>query len=1316
MMIELYCTKILVPLLLVQLQFTMLTVAKETDKQTEKPIVKTVLTPLPEDAVLWENVTANQEDFLAVEDVFIVNISDSRMRWRASLSSNFSSDSASNFTKVHHKRVRTSFLSNFSSDSSNGLTVYNKNTSAFFLSNVSSDFFANSTDIFNNEFIIQEEKELKTLEEPEMSLNISIVEEISEPIEIVYDQSQRFEGNFLYWDKAMFTPEQYQMSVCRKTCINGEPAELYTFNCPTIACYNCICDRPRCEIYGICCPEDPTGLVFPELYEKKKEEEEEEEEILGAAIELNQYPHINDQDSRNNNPDKDHETKSQLGPETNSSAVESARKLKCSLNSKPYIFVQSCPSDYNKSQIKKLCEEDHQPGADTTLDLIAKAVDIETNVLYYNKYCAQCNGVFTSSQWDVTIHCVSYLSTYQATTMDQLLTYSLRSNSGCLVEQSPKRSDFSSDLLCDHIWFEEPIDRCNVTGLWSDYDEDVVHACQTVEGRAFRVRHEPYGYLNEPVGLYKNVFCAICNTRNYPRYGDCSDTLGRSIVGENNKPPRLFSFLLGFGRRSRGSFPVFRSSLTFSSCAEAEWPAPDGSCMPVHCSPGKTLQSNSCVTALDIRGLGYNLQIWFELAENQTDAFPEYINGPPAKLANTILREKLESFFEQLSFEYNVESGAATLEEPQYLPQSPGHYKFDPPAALWLIASFETLTEYSRDWIERSLVDMFIENTLQLNYESFQVDYQPKVHFGKSPYVSLCLKEGSRCYMQRYERFNNYESAFRQTHLYLNVTALFTCPYIQFSQSMFTFHEQENATFLARTVVTLTLGGASIIFSDDHELNHLSINADGTLSVCRDTLDSKLKDYVAKEREEFNSSRTFRSKLDEGTKAQYYLTLTCLCLSMLCLIFTLFTYIRFRVLRTAAGMNNIFLCASLLSAQASLLASVHVSGPKTLCTILGVVTHFLWLWMFAWTFICCFHMFRVFTAKTRNTCTDKSQSNAFAGTVVFSCLFPTVIVCTVMGVSHLTSGGRRTGYGHESCYLDSSLLKGLAMALPLCLISIANLVFFAITVTKIHNVRKLQSHNTVKKEDRKNLYIYIKLSTITGSFWLIQILAEALDSDILRFVAITANGLQGTFIFISYICNKRVLNLCLQSIGFKQNPLTTSENLRGTAVTSVGALTAQAREAKNPDRPSTISIDEKENRRLENNQARRFSVRSTSFDRKYDTTSSRSSGVHSGQDEGCAIDEDVQSDSDGQNGDCDKNIHGEKNWLESKAYVESEGTKDFSKWVESETQQRRICEFVVNEAHFLEHEDDTTNKTDLEIYNDGETITTDDVVLTTNNM
>ncbi|GFO32769.1 RNA-directed DNA polymerase from mobile element jockey [Plakobranchus ocellatus] len=53
-------------------------------------------------------------------------------------------------------------------------------------------------------------------------------------------------------------------------------------------------------------------------------------------------------------------------------------------------------------------------------------------------------------------------------------------------------------------------------------------------------------------------------------------------------------------------------------------------------------------------------------------------------------------------------------------------------------------------------------------------------------------------------------------------------------------------------------------------------------------------------------------------------------------------------------------------------------------------------------------------------------------------------------------------------------------------------------MAKIYSIRKLQSTDALKSKDRQNFLIYIKLSTITGAFWLVLILAEALDVDVLR--------------------------------------------------------------------------------------------------------------------------------------------------------------------------------------------------------------------------
>ena len=100
---------------------------------------------------------------------------------------------------------------------------------------------------------------------------------------------------------------------------------------------------------------------------------------------------------------------------------------------------------------------------------------------------------------------------------------------------------------------------------------------------------------------------------------------------------------------------------------------------------------------------------------------------------------------------------------------------------------------------------------------------------------------------------------------------------------------------------------------------------------------------------------------------------------------------------------------------------------------MGMLMHFLWLWMFAWSFICCFHMFRVFTGKTirHNTCSigNCCRMSPLLHTVTLSLVCPTSIVAIVIFTSLGISGGSRTGYGSDVCYLDSDLLVGRSFTL-----------------------------------------------------------------------------------------------------------------------------------------------------------------------------------------------------------------------------------------------------------------------------------------------
>ncbi|XP_059173746.1 putative adhesion G protein-coupled receptor E4P [Physella acuta] len=382
------------------------------------------------------------------------------------------------------------------------------------------------------------------------------------------------------------------------------------------------------------------------------------------------------------------------------------------------------------------------------------------------------------------------------------------------------------------------------------------------------------------------------------------------------------------------------------------------------------------------------------------------------------------------------------------------------------------------------------------------------------------------------ENYHSQKGLIAYSNSFLNISNLLWCSYVSFNKTSYTIEVDETRA-PPKINIELDLVGTRITFSEFSELNMLALDGDGVLNVCRQLLDTKLGQMDLK------ASRVVDLIDPDIVKAEYILTVVLLAVSMGCLLLTVMTYMCFTKLRSRAGKSNMCLSGSLLLAQGSLLASSHLSGPSWLCTAVGVSTHFLWLWMFTWTFICSFQMFRVFTAKTRGSAlTSREETCQFVRQVCLSLLAPLLVVTSVIVTSLATNDDGGTGYGNTVCYLDSTLLIGVALVLPLSLIIVTNLTFFITTVVIIYRVGQLQSKDHARREDRKNLFVYAKLSSMTGAFWIFAIVAEATDLSALRFLSIVMNGLQGVCIFLSYTFNKRVLNLYLVSAGLE--PLPTS--------------------------------------------------------------------------------------------------------------------------------------------------------------------------------
>ncbi|CAG5118251.1 unnamed protein product [Candidula unifasciata] len=349
-----------------------------------------------------------------------------------------------------------------------------------------------------------------------------------------------------------------------------------------------------------------------------------------------------------------------------------------------------------------------------------------------------------------------------------------------------------------------------------------------------------------------------------------------------------------------------------------------------------------------------------------------------------------------------------------------------------------------------------------------------------------------------------------------------SCPFVSFNKSDYVI-DVNNDVFPPKMIITLKFQRGKLEFRDTDKLIYLSVDDKENLQVCKQILDGKcshLTSFIV-----VRDTALFR--------ALQILTIVCIGLSMLFLVLTLLTYILLLELRNSAGVNIICLCCSLLFAQASLIVASQIRETGYFCTASAITIHYLWLKVFCWCFSCSYNMFRVFTAKTRSARSSSRSKKELLIKIFFCLITPALVVSGVIVGNLLSSGYKRTGYGHTFCSLDSLLLMYFTLLLPIMGILLSNFLFYIISVIEIYNARKLQTPDLLSKQElSKNIFIYLKLSTVTGTFWILTVITEATNINALRVIAILMNGLQGVFIFVSFVCNKRVLKMYKQKIGF----------------------------------------------------------------------------------------------------------------------------------------------------------------------------------------
>ena len=252
------------------------------------------------------------------------------------------------------------------------------------------------------------------------------------------------------------------------------------------------------------------------------------------------------------------------------------------------------------------------------------------------------------------------------------------------------------------------------------------------------------------------------------------------------------------------------------------------------------------------------------------------------------------------------------------------------------------------------------------------------------------------------------------------------------------------------------------------------------------------------------------------------LAFLCVCLSIVCLLITIITYLIFPELHSQPGINNLILCISLLFAQTMYQFGVgHKSMSNLACAVVGAICHFLWLSVMFAMNMCSIELFFVF--KTVNKLPPKFCWYKTIRNILYVTLCSSTLVTGNIVVSLAISGGNHSGYGGSICYLSSHLMQLATFFIPSVGTVTVNILLFSYVVIKIGTTH-ISSANL--NQDRNYLGIYARLSTLTGITWSFGFLQYFLHEDILEYIFIVLNASQGVFIMVAFVLNKKICTLC----------------------------------------------------------------------------------------------------------------------------------------------------------------------------------------------
>ncbi|GFT14265.1 g-protein coupled receptor Mth2 [Nephila pilipes] len=258
--------------------------------------------------------------------------------------------------------------------------------------------------------------------------------------------------------------------------------------------------------------------------------------------------------------------------------------------------------------------------------------------------------------------------------------------------------------------------------------------------------------------------------------------------------------------------------------------------------------------------------------------------------------------------------------------------------------------------------------------------------------------------------------------------------------------------------------------------------------------------------------------------AMGYVTAVGLGISMICL------FLHFIAFWIVPDSQNLFgnclvsQCVSLFCAYACCIVNLRDDLKDVACSFIAFCTFYFFQVAFFWMGVIAYDVWRALKmATTKLRVSDSKQIRRF---VIYSCftwIVPLFLVC-ILALAEFTDLfplQYKPDFAKPRCWFKRRRALLVFFATPFFLIMLLNIVLFALS-SRIILMTSQISGKQQNQAQRRNFKLYLRLALLMGLTWIIGVIAAYAYNQILWYLFIIFNTLQGLFIFIAFTCSTKV--------------------------------------------------------------------------------------------------------------------------------------------------------------------------------------------------